>query len=364
MTFASQLRSPARRTSRTEDRTTCAPSRRALLAAATGTAALGLASCGIARTAGEESASGGPGSSEVAIGGAGFDTADAETAKLGTDAKPGVFPRTVTHAMGTTEIAARPVRVAVLDQGEADQLLALGITPVAIAVTEGANPVPAHLAGRLAGAAHVGTIKDISLEAVAKAKPDLILSSRLRHEKLYDQLTQIAPTVMSIRPGFPWKENLRLTAAAVGAEEKATATLSEYSKRAEAIRSAHDGSLTVSMLRFMPGKIRLYGNKSLVGVILRDCGLKRPPKQDIDDLAAEISAESIGEADGGLLLYSSYGDPAATGEAGIVQGRAWKAIPAVQEGRAHRVEDGTWFLGLGPIGAARIMDELEELIRA
>lgn len=338
-------------------------SRRTLLAAlACGSASSALAACGVAGTAGREQTTDGPGSSEVAYDGAGFTTADAETAKLGTDAAPGSFPRTIRHAMGETALAAKPTRVVALDTGENDALLALGITPVAIAVTEGANPVPTYLADRLHDAAHVGTIKAINLEAIAAAEPDLILTSQLRHEKLYDQLSAIAPTVMSIRPGFPWKENLRLYAAAVGAEDAATRLLETYSRRAEEIRSAHDGSLRVSMLRFMPGKIRLYGRKSLVGVVLHDCGLGRPANQDVDDLATEISAESIGEADGDLLLYSSYGDPSATGENDITAGSAWKAIPAVADGRAHRVEDDVWFLGLGPIGAGLLMDGLEELI--
>lgn len=41
-----------------------------------------------------------------------------------------VFPRTVEHAMGETEIPQRPERVVVLDTGELDSVLSLGVTPV------------------------------------------------------------------------------------------------------------------------------------------------------------------------------------------------------------------------------------------
>ncbi|WP_347566611.1 hypothetical protein [Streptomyces griseocarneus] len=40
------------------------------------------------------------------------------------------FPRSVTHAMGTTEIKKKPRRVVVLDTGELDDVTTLGITPV------------------------------------------------------------------------------------------------------------------------------------------------------------------------------------------------------------------------------------------
>ena len=72
-----------------------------------------------------------PGNEEVATGGERFGTADEETAKLGSDAEPGVFPRTVVHAKGSTEIAAKPERVVVLDTGELDAVITYGITPVA-----------------------------------------------------------------------------------------------------------------------------------------------------------------------------------------------------------------------------------------
>ena len=335
--------------------------RRGVLLAA-GAVPLALTGCGVLKGGGAGDARSTPGGSDVATGGAGFATADKETAKLGTTAAAGVFPRTIRHAMGETTLKQKPVRVVTLDTGEPDAMLALGVTPVAIAVSEGDPPVPSYLAKQLAGASRIGTIKAPSLEAIAAAKPDLILTSRLRHEKLYAQLSEIAPTVMSIRPGFPWKENLRLYAAAVGAESRLDAIMREYSDKVGTIKAAHGGKRSVSALRFMPGKIRLYGRKSLIGVVLEDCGIPRPKNQAIDELAAEISAENIGQADGDLLLYSSYGTKQATGEAAIVGGRGWQAIPAVRNGHAHRVDDGIWYLGLGPIGAGLILDELLTLL--
>jgi len=73
------------------------------------------------------------GDDEVATGGELFSTADEETAKLGSDAAPGVFPRTVLHALGETEIPAQPERIVVLDGGELDAVISLGVVPVGIA---------------------------------------------------------------------------------------------------------------------------------------------------------------------------------------------------------------------------------------
>ena len=324
-------------------------------------ALLVLAGCGGKDTG---SADTGVGDKDVATGGRLFKTADEETAKLGSDAQPGQFPRTVKHALGETKLEKKPERVVVLDSGELDDVLALGITPVGMATTAGQAGVPSYLADKAQGIKTVGGISELNLEAIAALKPDLILGSKLRANDLYEKLSAIAPTVFSIRPGFPWKENFLLVADAVGEEDKATGLLNDYQKRADEVKSKVDGAPTISLVRFRPGQIRLYGNLSFIGVILKDVGLPRPKIQDVQDLAVEVSQENIGQAAGDRIFYSSYGKPDVTDETKIVNGNLWKSLAAVKAGKAERVDDEVWFLGLGPIGAMKVLDDLQKLLAA
>lgn len=55
----------------------------------------------------------------------------------------GVFPRTVTHFLGETEIAREPERVAVISTGQSDALLTLGIVPIAPTAGDGSDIIPA-----------------------------------------------------------------------------------------------------------------------------------------------------------------------------------------------------------------------------
>jgi iron complex transport system substrate-binding protein len=167
---------------------------------------------------------------------------------------------------------------------------------------------------------------------------------------------------MSIRPGFPWKEDFLLVADALGEEAKATGLLNDYQKRADEVKSKVQGSPTISLVRFRPGDIRLYGNLSFIGVILKDIGLPRPKVQDIQELALEISQENIGQADGDWIFYSSYGKPETTAENTVVNGTLWKSLSAVKAGHVARVDDEVWFLGLGPIGAQATLNDLEKLL--
>jgi iron complex transport system substrate-binding protein len=325
--------------------------------AAAGALVLALvAGCGGASDAG----SSGPGNTEVATGGRLFSTADEATAKLGADVGPGVFPRTITHARGTTRLERKPERVVVLDTGEIDAMLALGTVPVGTASPNGT--VPSYLQPQLQGSTNVGSLDGLRLEAIAALQPDLILGSQLRVDNLYDQLSAIAPTVFSIRPGFPWKENLLLAGAALGEETRATEVLNDYQRRADAIRARFTEPPTISLLRFMPDRIRLYGNLSMIGVVLRDVGLPRPANQNIEELATEISPERISEADADWIFYSSYGPRDGTPEGSVVGGELWNRLGAVQRGSARPVDDEVWFLGLGPLGASRVLDDLQAFL--
>ncbi len=88
------------------------------------------------------------------------------------------------------------------------------------------------------------------------------------------------------------------------------------------------GSPTISLVRFRPAEIRLYGNLSFIGVILKDVGLPRPKVQDVQDLAVEVSEENIGQADGDWIFYSSFGPITGTTESQVVNGNLWKSLPA------------------------------------
>ncbi|MET9951570.1 iron-siderophore ABC transporter substrate-binding protein [Streptomyces sp. NPDC006339] len=335
--------------------------RRGTAAAALGlAAALTLAACG-----------GGDGSSDaakkdegakkkdVATGGKDFGDAAAKTAAMGTDAKPGQFPRTLTHALGKTEIPAAPQRVVVLDVGELDNVVSLGIKPVGYAPAEGDDGIPGYLKKDAGTPKSVGTINNLNLEAIANLQPDLILGSQLRAADKYDELSKIAPTVFSIRPGFTWKENYLLNAAALDKTADAQSKLAAYETKAEQLGTdIGPNKPTVSMVRYLPGKIRLYAKASFIGTILEDAGLPRPENQQIDELAAEISPEKIDQADADWIFTGVYGDPKATKRDTAQANPLWKNLKAVKSGRAKDVPDETWYLGLGVTAANSVLDDL------
>lgn len=190
----------------------------------------------------------------AACGGAGGEAGDG--AGDGGDAQV----RTVGHAMGETEIEGTPKRVVVLDTGELDSAMSLGVTPVgAVEAVEGLG-LPSYLEDT-GGIENVGTIEEPNLEKIATLEPDLILSSKLRHEAIYDQLSQIAPTVFTETTGVTWKSNFDKHAEAMNRKAEAKKIMDDYGRRTEEFQKTMGdrlGETEVSVVRFLPGETRIY----------------------------------------------------------------------------------------------------------
>ena len=278
-------------------------------------------------------------------------------------APAGEFPRTVEHARGSTEIPRQPEKVVVLDTGELDSLVALGVTPVGAVTTDVSTGFLSYLQEAAAGVEQVGTIGEPDLEAIAVLQPDLILSNEVRHADLYDELAQIAPTVFAADLGDTWKENFELAAEALGMEEKAAQVLDGYRAGAAALgESLPDAAgTTVSPVRFVAGAIRVYSSQSFIGTVLTDIGmpLVDVPTGEVPTFA-ELSPEQVTRADADIVLYSSYGAADESGEAAVVAGPLWSRLSAVQDGRAIAVEDDVFYTGIGPTAATLVVERLAD----
>jgi iron complex transport system substrate-binding protein len=296
-----------------------------------------------------------------ACGGAG----DADSAAPASETADAAFPRTVEHAMGATELPERPERVVVLDTGELDTALSLGVTPVGAVTTAVSEDFLSYLAGDAADVEVVGTIAEPNLEAIAALEPDLILSNKTRHEDIYEELSQIAPTVFADRVGAVWKENFRLDAEALGLEDEAEELLEAYESDAAALGEdiGDPAGTTVSTMRFVEGAIRVYTAESFIGTVMSDIGLDhlQLPTGEVATFA-ELSAEEVTQADADIVLYSSYGSADDSGAAGVVAGPLWPRLTAVEQERAFAVEDDVFYTGIGLRAASLQLEELRELL--
>ncbi|WUH93031.1 iron-siderophore ABC transporter substrate-binding protein [Streptomyces sp. NBC_00433] len=277
----------------------------------------------------------------------------------------------VDTAMGPVAVPDHPRRVVVLDTAELDSAVTLGVKPVGATSAGTSSGFLDYLPpDEVAGIKNVGEIADPNLEAVAALKPDLILSSKVRDGAHYDALSKIAPTVLTETTGAPWKADFQLHAAALGRTAQAAQAVAAYQDHVKEVTAALGGAAKaaatkVSMVRFVEGAdIRLYGNASYIGTVLKDVGLSRPSVQDVDRLSVDVSPEQIDKADGDALFYAAYGDPKAAKETQVLGSSLWKRLTAVRAGRAHQVDDQLWYQGIGYTAAGKLLDLLRQDLTA
>lgn len=207
-----------------------------------------------------------------------------EGAQSDTKAEPS-SKREVTHALGTTPIEGKPQRIVTLFQGATDTLVQFGVAPVGAVESWSQQPMYDYLKDDLQDVSYVGLETQPNLEEISALNPDLIIATQVRHEEIYDQLSQIAPTVVTSIL-YDIRETTTVIGQAIGDEDKAASLITDWETRAADFQSKVskvDGwPLSASVVNFRDDHARIYV-KGFAGSILTELGFKGPKDLVGDD---------------------------------------------------------------------------------
>lgn len=275
--------------------------------------------------------------------------------------------RFIEHALGETCIPENPRRIVSLDMTITELLLIADIQPVAAsqtvmdAYTRMHPEMAATVAEVMTDAADTGFPPNI--EVILDTDPDLIIGPRdLLTESLYPQLNEIAPTVLYDPAPGDWRSRLVFAGEVLGMTEAVEDLTTAYDERVAALqaRLGDDASnIEVSLVRTFPGQIGLVLEGTAAAALLDNLGLARPNAQAVDyetvleDLGGRpeliISAEELQLANGDVVFV--FGEPSE-----LVEQPLWRALPAVQDGRAHVV--GYYWWGDSLLSAHDMLDDV------
>lgn len=269
----------------------------------------------------------------------------------------------VKHAMGVTDVPENPQRIVVLTNEGTEAVLALGFKPVGAVRSWTGSPWYKHIADKMEGVEVLGEESAINLELIAGLQPDLILGNKTRQENIYDQLSAIAPTVMSERLRGDWKMNFALYADALGKKAEGDVQLKAFDDKAARLSEAlGDKKMEkVSLIRFMPGLTRIYYKDTFPGMIFEQIGIQRPAVQDKPGFADDVTKERIPEFNGDRLFYFVYetGNGKASSQADDwLAEPLWQNLPVVKAGNAVPVDDAVWNTAGGAIAANLLLDDI------
>ena len=281
-------------------------------------------------------------------------------ASYGTDAAPGEFPREVRHAFGTTRLEAKPERLITLDSGELDAAISMGLVPVG-AVEYTKDSMATFARERVGDVPLVGTLDEPDIEAILGLSPDLMISSKLRHDQtIYDQLTQISPAVFSLQPGVTFKLNFKLYAQAFGREVEGAAFIKKYEDGVRALNAMLPNPRpTASIVNIRAQEVRYYQRANFLGMVLTDLGFPRNDLENVDDFAFFGSQENLGDYAAGDFLIVAVAD-AAKGDVAdqMLESDVWQTLPAVQSGNVLMADSNTFIGGVGYGSAGDVVNTI------
>jgi iron complex transport system substrate-binding protein len=273
------------------------------------------------------------------------DTRDTASSTTVDEVPDGVYPVTIAHKFGATEIASQPERIVVVGLTEQDPLLSLGVIPVATTEWFGGHPgaVWPWAQDELQA---LGTEPPVVLdatdgedfEAIAKLQPDLILGlySGITPQS-YDTLSAIAPTVAQPGDygdwGIPWDEELLTVGDIVGKPAEAEALVAEVQALFEQAKADHPEFVRASAAMATPYEgIFVYAPGDPRGRLLSALGFEMPAELAelaTDEFGFQLSLERVDLLDVDALVWLDTDDA----ETEQFAGPAYDSLRVRTEGR-------------------------------
>jgi ferric hydroxamate/heme transport system substrate-binding protein len=274
---------------------------------------------------------------------------------------------TVQDVKGEVTIPANPQRVVDLS-GNSDILHILGYSVIGTANSDAYDytKLPSFLEDALSGAEILGfSYQDtMDIENILPLNPDLIIIST-RQEKMYEQLKEIAPTIMIELAQTNWQDDLMTVAQLFNKTEDAQEWLNTYLKKAEKVGEevkAANGADT-SYLSFLAsgGQLYVFDAAGTGSLLYEDMKLQRPegmPEQEDVSLPV-ITYEGLASIDADyIIVIGTEEDMAALKENAI-----WNSLPAVAAGNVSELPSSPYFnQSYSAIGRDLLLDEIVSIL--
>ena len=274
---------------------------------------------------------------------------------------------TVTDVRGEVEIPADPQRIVDLS-GNSDILSILGYDVIGTANSDAYDytKLPSYLEETLSGAEILGySYQDtMDVEAIMNLNPDLIVISTIQ-EKMYDQLSEIAPTVMIQLEALNWKDDVRALGKVFGKEEVANEWIANYEAKAkeagDKIKSEFGADTTYLSILANPNGFNVFDGAGFGDVLYSDMGLAKPvgmPEQTDVSLPV-VSYEGLASIQADYIFVMGSDEELAQ----IKSNPIWNSLPAVKEGHVIELPSSPYFnQGYSSIGRELLVNEIGDML--
>ncbi|OSM96789.1 achromobactin-binding protein [Lonsdalea britannica] len=261
-------------------------------------------------------------------------------------------------------------RVVTLFQGATDTAVALGITPVGVVESWSEKPTYRYLRSALTGVPIVGLETQPSLEDIVMLRPQAIVASRFRHQRLAALLSRIAPVVM-LEEIYQFKQTVQAMGEALQRQAAAQALLADWRTRVAQLqghlrhRFGGQWPPTVAVLDIREDHIRSYLPASFPGSVLTELGFgwseSSRAQPGVSIKLTNLESLPVVDADIFFVFLRTERAAALRHYERVIAHPLWRQMRAPKRGQVWLVDGVTWSLSGGVLGAQRILEDVERV---
>ncbi len=274
---------------------------------------------------------------------------------------------TVTDVRGDVQIPVNPTRVVDLS-GSSDVLSLLGYNIVGTANSDAYDykKFPTYLEDMLGNAQILGysMVAEMDVEAILALEPDLIVISTIQ-EKMYDQLSEIAPVVMVDLALVDWKEDMMNVANTFNKGAEAEAWINDYLAYAEEvgkeIKETYGEETTYLSYLASAGSLYLFDSAGLGTILYEDMQLAKPENMpgQADVSLPVVTIEGLVEIDADYQLVVATDEDLQV----LKDNSVWNNVEAIKNGEYVELPASPYFnIGYSPIGRMVFLEEVQTLL--
>ncbi|MFD2044298.1 siderophore ABC transporter substrate-binding protein [Ornithinibacillus salinisoli] len=276
---------------------------------------------------------------------------------------------TVKHELDETEVPKNPETVVVFDFGILDTLDKLGVEVAGVAQS---GTIPAYLEKYSSDEyENIGSLKEPDFEKISEIDPDVIIISG-RQATLYDQLTEIAPTIHlgvdTTRYMDSFKENMEIVGEIFDKQDEVKEELTTIEEAITNLNEkASSSGENALIILANDDKISAYGPKSRFGLIHDVFGVPAVDEGiEASTHGMNVTFEYVKEEDPDLL-YVVDRSAVVGGETSaqqIVENTLMENTKAYQNDQIHYLNPDFWYLsGGGLTSVAEMINEIDDTVK-
>lgn len=273
----------------------------------------------------------------------------------------------------TVEVPDTIESAVALEYSFVEALAKLNINVTGIADDNDEKNLDASIKDSISNYISVGTRLEPDTEAIKKAEPQLILADKNRHENIFDQLNQIAPTVLLESFDANYEESVdvfKQIADLASEAGKGNEVVEQHNQKINELSKDVTIDKDKTTIAAVPTSEGLYvhASNSYVGQFLSKVGFNSSLSENEESNLPEYMGADYLKVDADKLssfnperVFIMVDNDNQKDYDNLKESDAWKHVEAIQHNRVHEVNRERWAKYRGLIASELILEDITKV---